>query len=133
MSTAPSFQPTIVIAGEDPEWVFAVQRELRAALGWEHDIVLTFAAHRALAYLQRRPTRLLIVTPQLMPGRDVDLADLISAVRAHPNPPRLLLAIESLPVDHEVTLSPAPIALPDATCHTALQLLRPQEMHRQGT
>jgi len=77
-----SHQPTIVIAASEPEWAFALQGSLRASLGWDYDILITFTAPQALDYVLRRAAALLITGPRMARRADVmDVPELLAAVR----------------------------------------------------
>jgi DNA-binding NarL/FixJ family response regulator len=59
MSDSPQY-PAIVIAGADPVWLFELQQHLRAIVGWEYDLLLTFSPEQVLRYVAQRSVRLLI-------------------------------------------------------------------------
>lgn len=86
-------QPSIVIAGADPEWAFALQARIRAAVGWGYDILITFTAEQALNYVLRRAPTLLITEPRMARKAYVmDVPELLAAVRERAPATQILVA-----------------------------------------
>ena len=93
----PTQQPAIVIAAADPDWAFGLQGRLRAALGWDYDILITFTAQQALDYVLRRAAALLISAPRMARKSYVmDVPELLDALRERaPATPVLLAPAET--------------------------------------
>lgn len=69
--------PTIVLAGSDPAWMFDMQQHLRAIVGWDYDLLLTFSAAQAITYITQRQVCLLITETMFVrraEGTGIDLA-----------------------------------------------------------
>lgn len=75
--------PTIVLAGSDPAWMFDIQQQLRAIVGWDYDLLLTFSASQAMRYVSERQVRLLITEAIFMRHADGSGVDLARRAREH--------------------------------------------------
>lgn len=75
--------PTIVLAGADPAWMFDIQQHLRAIVGWDYDLLLTFSANQALRYINERNVRLLITEDIFLRRADGSGAELAHRAREH--------------------------------------------------
>ncbi|NTW98169.1 MAG: hypothetical protein HGB28_06445 [Oscillochloris sp.] len=75
--------PTIVLAGSDPAWMFDIQQHLRAIVGWDYDLLLTFSASQALRYVTQRNVRLLITESMFLRRADGSGAELAHRAREH--------------------------------------------------
>jgi hypothetical protein len=75
--------PTIILAGADPAWMFDIQQHLRAIVGWDYDLLLTFSASQAMRYVTQRQVRLLITEATFLRRAEGSGADLARRARAH--------------------------------------------------
>src|SRR5688572_26984985 len=83
--------PTIVLAGADPAWMFDIQQHLRAIVGWDYDLLLTFSARQALRYVTQRQVRLLITEATCLRRAEGSGADLAERARQHSSGIQVLL------------------------------------------
>ncbi|MEI7772563.1 MAG: hypothetical protein WCI67_21415, partial [Chloroflexales bacterium] len=83
--------PTIILAGADPAWMFDMQKHLRALVGWDYDLLLTFSASQAMRYVTQRKVRLLITEATFLRRTEGSGEELARRAREHTTDMQVLL------------------------------------------
>lgn len=126
--------PTIVLAGADPAWMFDIQQHLRAIVGWDYDLLLTFSANQALRYVTQRNVRLLITEAMFMRRADGSGADLARRAREHAAEIQVLLIHDgngTVADSPDITQALTRRASPEETYAILNTLLTPSASGRQ--
>lgn len=116
--------PTIVLAGSDPAWMFDMQQHLRAIVGWDYDLLLTFSAIQAMRYIVERQVYLLITEAIFMRHAEGTGIDLARRAREHSADLQVLLIHDDggAPDSPHVTCALGRTAPPEET-HAALSAI----------
>jgi PleD family two-component response regulator len=118
--------PTIILAGADPAWMFDMQQHLRAIVGWDYDMLLTFSAKQAMRYVTQRQVRLLITEATFLRRAEGSGTELAERAREHSADIQVLLihdgvAPASPHIDHVLQRR----ASAEQTYSTLLSILAP--------
>ncbi len=117
--------PTIILAGSDPAWMFDIQQHLRAIVGWDYDLLLTFSSAQALRYVMQRQVRLLITETMFLRRAEGTGTDLARRACEHTPDLQVLMIYDgagSAPVSPYITQAIGRRASPE-TIHTILSAM----------
>lgn len=125
--------PTIILAGADPAWMFDIQQHLRAIVGWDYDLLLTFSASQALRYVTQRRVRLLITEATFLRRAEGSGEDLARRAHEHTADIQVILIHDgAAPASPDITHALARKASPEQT-YSVLSAILTSATHGPST